>query len=193
MSKTFPDMDVDNTPVKEKERLYTAVVYYNPELKALTKRDLEQLKNDPPMQFTTQEHEQGLAYLTGSLNADEIKNNDLLRVLKNTGTQQLFIGEVGQDINISTKKLEQAKQAMQQNKQQQDNYRKEKMTGYRAVNYRETKPSDYLNKLLSDALMVLLYSNGQDQQQDGQDDLEYELEKKKRHNRKKGRHSSIHR
>lgn len=80
-------MDVDNTPVKEKERLYTAVVYYNPELKALTKRDLEQLKNDPPMQFTTQEHEQGLAYLTGSLNADEIKNNDLLRVLKNTGTQ----------------------------------------------------------------------------------------------------------
>lgn len=190
LSKTFPNMDVDKTPVKEKERLYTAVVYYNPELKALTRKDLEQLKNNPPMQFTTQEHEQGLAYLTGSLNADGIKNNNLLRVLKNTGTQQLFIGEVGQDTNIPTKKLEQAKQAMQQNKQQQDNYRKEKMTGYRAVNYRETKPSDYLNKLLSDALMVLLYSHSQDQQQNEHDELEYELEKKKRQNRKKGRHSS---
>ncbi|MBF7128049.1 MobQ family relaxase [Pediococcus pentosaceus] len=194
LSKTFPNMDVDKTPVKEKERLYTAVVYYNPELKALTRKDLEQLKNNPPMQFTTQEHEQGLAYLTGSLNADGIKNNNLLRVLENTGTQQLFIGEVGQDTNIPTKKLEQAKQAMQQNKQQQDNYRKEKMTGYRAVNYRETKPSDYLNKLLSDALMVLLYSHSQDQQQNEHDELEYELEKKKRQNRKKGRHSStIHR
>ncbi|WP_238759914.1 MobA/MobL family mobilization protein [Tetragenococcus halophilus] len=198
LSKTFPDMDVEKTPVKEKERLYTAVVYFNPELKSLTKHDLDQLKNNPPMQFTTQEHEQGLAYLTGTANADEIKNNNLLRVLNNTGTRQLFIGEVGQDTNIPAKKLAQAKQAMQQNKQKQDNYRKEHLPDYRAVNYRETKPVDYLNKLLSDTLMALLYDNHQEQernqQKKGQKETEYEMEKKKRQHRRNGRYSgNIHR
>lgn len=49
------------------------------------------------MQFTTQEHEQGLAYLSGHVKPDEIQNANLLRVLKNRGTQQLFIGEASQD------------------------------------------------------------------------------------------------
>ncbi|MCB7150889.1 MobQ family relaxase, partial [Lactiplantibacillus plantarum] len=56
LSKTFPDMSLDQVKMTEKERLYTAVVYYNPELKSLEKRDLDQLRNNPPVQFTTQEH-----------------------------------------------------------------------------------------------------------------------------------------
>ena len=198
LSKTFPDMNLEKIKMSEKERLYTAVVYYNPELKSLEKRDLDQLKNNPPVQFTTQEHAQGLAYLSGQVKPDEIQNANLLRVLKNRGTQQLFIGEAGQDKKISARQVEQAKKGIQQHNQRNDNFRKENMPDYRAVNYNENTPARYLNKLLSETLMSLLYENNQDQernkQKKGQRELEYELEKKKRQHQKHGRSSgSIHR
>ncbi|MCT3578599.1 nickase [Levilactobacillus brevis] len=198
LSKTFPDMSLDQVKMTEKERLYTAVVYYNPELKSLEKRDLDQLRNNPPVQFTTQEHAQGLAYLSGQVKSDEIQNANLLRVLKNRGTQQLFIGEAGQDKKISAKQLEQAKQAVKQHNQKNDDFQKENMPDYRAVNYNENTPANYMNKLLSDTLMSLLYENGQDhelnRQKKAQKELEYELDKKKRQHQKHSRHSgTIHR
>ncbi|QAS31554.1 nickase, partial (plasmid) [Lactiplantibacillus plantarum] len=198
LSKTFPDMSLDQVKMTEKERLYTVVVYYNPELKSLEKRDLDQLRNNPPVQFTTQEHAQGLAYLSGQVKSDEIQNANLLRVLKNRGTQQLFIGEAGQDKKISAKQLEQAKQAVKQHNQKNDDFRKENMPDYRAVNYNENTPANYMNKLLSDTLMSLLYENGQDhelnRQKKAQKELEYELDKKKRQHQKHSRHSgTIHR
>ncbi|MCG0628168.1 nickase [Lactiplantibacillus plantarum] len=198
LSKTFPDMSLDQVKMTEKERLYTAVVYYNPELKSLEKCDLDQLRNNPPVQFTTQEHAQGLAYLSGQVKSDEIQNANLLRVLKNRGTQQLFIGEAGQDKKISAKQLEQAKQAVKQHNQKNDDFRKENMPDYRAVNYNENTPANYMNKLLSDTLMSLLYENGQDhelnRQKKAQKELEYELDKKKRQHQKHSRHrGTIHR
>ncbi|AYM04150.1 nickase (plasmid) [Levilactobacillus brevis] len=198
LSKTFPDMSLDQVKMTEKERLYTAVVYYNPELKSLEKRDLDQLRNNPPVQFTTQEHAQGLAYLSGQVKSDEIQNANLLRVLKNRGTQQLFIGEAGQDKTISAKQLEQAKQTVKQHNQKNDDFRKENMPDYRAVNYNENTQANYMNKLLSDTLMSLLYENGQDhelnRQKKAQKELEYELDKKKRQHQKHSRHSgTIHR
>ena len=198
LSKTFPDMSLDQVKMTEKERLYTAVIYYNPERKPLEKRDLDQLRNNPPVQFTTQEHAQGLAYLSGQVKSDEIQNANLLRVLKNRGTQQLFIGEAGQDKKISAKQLEQAKQAVKQHNQKNDDFRKENMPDYRAVNYNENTPANYMNKLLSDTLMSLLYENGQDhelnRQKKAQKELEYELDKKKRQHQKHSRHSgTIHR
>ncbi|MBF7105257.1 MobA/MobL family protein (plasmid) [Pediococcus pentosaceus] len=198
LSKTFPDMNFDKVQMKEKERLYTAVIYYNPERKPLEKRDLDQLRNNPPVQFTSQEHAQGLAYLSGQVKSDEIQNANLLRVLKNRGTQQLFIGEAGQDKKISARQVEQAKKGIQQHNQRNDNFRKENMPDYRAVNYNENTPANYMNKLLSDTLMSLLYENGQDhelnRQKKAQKELEYELDKKKRQHQKHSRHSgTIHR
>ncbi|GEP20256.1 MULTISPECIES: MobQ family relaxase [Pediococcus] len=198
LSKAFPNMSLDKVKMTEKERLYTAVMYYNPERKPLGNHDLEKLKNNPPVKFTTQEHQQGLAYLSGQVKPDEIKNANLLRVLKNRGTQQLFIGEAGQDKNISTKQLEKAKQAVKQHNQKNDDFRKENMPDYRAVNYKENTPANYMNKLLSDTLMSLLYENNQDhelnRQKKAQNELEYELDKKKRQHQKSGRHSgTIHR
>ncbi|MFK3658865.1 MobQ family relaxase [Pediococcus pentosaceus] len=198
LGKTFPDMNFDKVQMTEKERLYTAVIYYNPERKPLEKRDLDQLRNNPPVQFTSQEHAQGLAYLSGQVKPDEIRNANLLRVLNNRGTQQLFIGEAGQDKKISAKQLEQAKQAVKQHNQKNDDFRKENMPDYRAVNYNENTPVNYMNKLLSDTLMSLLYENGQDhelnRQKKAQKELEYELDKKKRQHQKHSRHSgTIHR
>ncbi|MCM6819239.1 MobQ family relaxase [Pediococcus pentosaceus] len=198
LSKTFPDMNFDKVQMKEKERLYTAVIYYNPERKPLEKRDLDQLRNNPPVQFTSQEHAQGLAYLSGQVRPDEIKSANLLRVLNNRGTQQLFLGEAGQDKKISAKQLEQAKQAVKQHNQKNDDFRKENMPDYRAVNYNENTLANYMNKLLSDTLMSLLYENGQDhelnRQKKAQKELEYELDKKKRQHQKHSRHNgTIHR
>ncbi|ANI98586.1 MobA/MobL family protein (plasmid) [Pediococcus pentosaceus] len=191
LSKTFPDMSLDQVKMTEKERLYTTVVYYNPELKSLEKRDSDQLRNNPPVQFTTQEHAQGLAYLSGQVKPDEIKSANLLRVLNNRGTQQLFLGEAGQDKKISARQVEQAKKGIQQHNRRNDNFRKENMPDYRAVNYNENTPARYLNKLLSDTLMSLLYEDNQDhelnKQKKAQKELEYELEKKKRQHEKHGR------
>ncbi|MGK4094656.1 MobQ family relaxase [Pediococcus pentosaceus] len=191
LSKTFPDMSLDQVKMTEKERLYTTVVYYNPELKSLEKRDLDQLRNNPPVQFTSQEHAQGLAYLSGQVKPDEIKSANLLRVLNNRGTQQLFLGEAGQDKKISARQVEQAKKGIQQHNRRNDNFRKENMPDYRAVNYNENTPARYLNKLLSDTLMSLLYEDNQDhelnKQKKAQKELEYELEKKKRQHEKQGR------
>ena len=195
LSKTFPEMNLAKTKMADREQLYTTVMYYNSELKSLGKNDLEQLKNNPPTQFTTQEHAQGLAYLSGQVNPDEVKNANLLSVLQNRGTQQLFIGEAGQDKMISTKQIEQAKKTLQKQHTKQDNYRKESMPDYRAVNYRETRPADYLTNLLSDTLMSLLYDNQQGQernkQKKAQEELEYELDKKKRQHQKHGRRGGM--
>ncbi|WP_299516094.1 MobQ family relaxase [uncultured Rummeliibacillus sp.] len=196
LSKTFPNMNLSKTKMTEKERLYTAVIYYDPELKPLEKHALEQLKDNPPVQFTTQEHEQGLAYLSGQVKPDEIQNANLLRVLKNRGTQQLFIGEASQDHEISIKQVTQAKQALERHNQKTDNYRHESMGNYRAVNYRQTKPQDYLGRLLTDTLMNLLYDGQQEQTQTQkrQADLAYELERKQRQHHRKGRHyGTLHR
>ncbi|PIO80113.1 MobQ family relaxase [Pediococcus damnosus] len=198
ITKSFPDIDLNKVKMTEKERLYTAVIYYNPELQPLEKQDITRLKNNPPEKFTTQEHVQGLAYLSGQVKPDEIKNANLLRVLNNRGTQQLFIGEAGQDKNISAKQIEQAKQAIKQHNLRSDDFRKENIEGYRAVNYNENTPIKYMSTLLSDALMSVLYSNTQDyelnKQRKAQEELEYELDKKKRQHHKHGRRGgTIHR
>lgn len=198
LTKSFPDIDLNKVKMTEKERLYTAVIYYNPELQPLEKQDITRLKNNPPEKFTTQEHVQGLAYLSGQVKPDEIKNANLLRVLNNRGTQQLFIGEAGQDKNISAKQIEQAKQAVKQHNLRSDDFRKENIEGYRAVNYNENTPIKYMSTLLSDALTSVLYSNTQDyelnKQRKAQEELEYELDKKKRQHHKHGRRGgTLHR
>ncbi|MEC5141665.1 MobQ family relaxase [Pediococcus pentosaceus] len=198
LTKSFPDIDLNKVKMTGKERLYTAVIYYNPELQPLEKQDITRLKNNPPEKFTTQEHVQGLAYLSGQVKPDGIKNANLLRVLNNRGTQQLFIGEAGQDKNISAKQIEQAKQAVKQHNLRSDDFRKENIEGYRAVIYNENTPIKYMSTLLSDALMSVLYSNTQDyelnKQRKAQEELEYELDKKKRQHHKHGRRGgTIHR
>ncbi|MEE6667781.1 MobQ family relaxase [Pediococcus acidilactici] len=198
LTKSFPDIDLNKVKMTEKERLYTAVIYYNPELQPLEKQDITRLKNNPPEEFTTQERVQGLAYLSGQVKPDGIKNANLLRVLNNRGTQQLFIGEAGQGKNISAKQIEQAKQAVKQHNLRSDDFRKENIEGYRAVNHNENTPIKYMSTLLSDALTSVLYSNTQDyelnKQRKAQEELEYELDKKKRQHHKHGRRGgTLHR
>ena len=186
LKKTFPDMDIDNVTMVDREKIYTAIVYFNPELKQLSKQEFNELKDNPPIKFSTREHQQGLAYLSGTIKLDDIKNPNLIRVLANEGTKQLFIGESSQDPNITKEQIEQVKQVMTQNNGAYEDYRKANISDYQSVNYRETTPAEYLNNVFSSVIMKLLYVD-EARRKKGLKETEWEMEKKKRQHEKHGR------
>ncbi|MFK8201392.1 MobA/MobL family mobilization protein, partial [Leuconostoc mesenteroides] len=186
LKKTFPDMDIDNVTMVDREKIYTAIVYFNPELKQLSKQEFNELKDNPPIKFSTREHQQGLAYLSGTIKLDDIKNPNLIRVLANEGTKQLFIGESSQDPNITKEQIEQVKQVMTQNNGAYEDYRKANISDYQSVNYRETTPAEYLNSVFSSVIIKLLYVD-EARRKKGLKETEWEMEKKKRQHEKHGR------
>ncbi|WP_273718490.1 MobQ family relaxase [Leuconostoc mesenteroides] len=186
LKKTFPDMDIDNVTMVDREKIYTAIVYFNPELKQLSKQEFNELKDNPPVKFNTREHQQGLAYLSGTIKLDDIKNPNLIRVLANEGTKQLFIGESSQDPNITKEQIEKVKQVMAQNNGAYEDYRKANISDYQSVNYRETTPVEYLNNVFSSVIMKLLYVD-EARRKKGLKETEWEMEKKKRQHEKHGR------
>lgn len=186
LKKTFSDMDIDNVTMVDREKIYTAIVYFNPELKQLSKQEFNELKDNPPIKFSTREHQQGLAYLSGTIKLDDIKNPNLIRVLANEGTKQLFIGESSQDPNITKEQIEQVKQVMKQNNGAYEDYRKANISDYQSVNYRETTPAEYLNNVFSSVIMKLLYVD-EARRKKGLKETEREMEKKKRQHEKHGR------
>ncbi|WP_102753612.1 conjugal transfer protein TraA [Leuconostoc mesenteroides] len=179
-------MDIDNVTMVEREKIYTAIVYFNPELKQLSKQEFDELKDNPPVKFNTREHQQGLAYLSGKIKVNDIKNPNLVRVLANEGTKQLFIGESSQDPNITKEQIEQVKQVMTQNNGAYEDYRKANISDYQSVNYRETTPAEYLNNVFSSVIMKLLYID-EARRKKGLKETEWEMEKKKRQHEKHGR------
>lgn len=186
LKKTFNDMDIDNVTMVDREKIYTAIVYFNPELKQLSKQEFNELKDNPPVKFNTREHQQGLAYLSGTIKLGDIKNPNLIRVLANEGTKQLFIGESSQDPNITKEQIEQVKQVMTQNNGAYEDYRKANISDYQSVNYRETTPDEYLNNVFSSVIMKLLYID-EARRKKGLKETEWEMEKKKRQHEKHGR------
>ncbi|MDK6725175.1 hypothetical protein QP327_23420, partial [Escherichia coli] len=82
LTTAFPDSDLDKLETIDKEQIYTAVVYYDPELKPLSADDLRQLQQQPPVVFTSQQHQVGLNYLLGKMELKDIQDHRLQRVLK---------------------------------------------------------------------------------------------------------------
>ncbi len=183
LKKTFPDMNIDQVAMVDQERIYTAVIYFNPALKQLSEHDFNQLKNNPPIQFSTREHQQGLAYLSGTLSFDNIQNKNLVRVLSNEGTKQLFIGESIQDPNITSDQIERVKKFMAQENKVFENYRKENIKDYQSVHYRETTPVKYLSNVFNSAIMKLLYID-EERRKSELKETEWVMEKKKRQHHK---------
>ncbi|MDN6835901.1 MAG: hypothetical protein L0L86_07155, partial [Lactococcus lactis] len=136
------------------------------------------------------EHRKGLNYLNGHLEAKDLENEKLKNVLKHDGTRQLFLSECKKDNHISPDQVENVKQNLKQQQQKQDNYRKQVMTDYEPVNYKEVSNEEYLQKVLSNTMMSLLYASGRSNVDKKQrKDTEWEMTKKQRENQK-GRSSS---
>ena len=192
LTTAFPDSDLDKLETIDKEQIYTAVVYYDPELKPLSANDLSQLQQQPPVVFTSQQHQAGLNYLLGKIELKDIQNHRLQRVLKHDGTRQLFIGECGQDPKLDHKQIEMVQARLKQQTTRFDQYKQDQIKDYQAINYYPTSPKNYLTNILDEALMTILYAKNTDylrkQQLRGLKETEWEMTKKQRQHQTRNRH-----
>ncbi|NRO59226.1 Mobilization protein A [Lactobacillus helveticus] len=174
LTTAFPDSDLDKLETIDKEQIYTAVVYYDPELKPLSANDLSQLQQQPPVVFTSQQHHR------------------LQRVLKHDGTRQLFIGECGQDPKLDHQQIEMVQARLKQQTTRFDQYKQDQIKDYQAINYYPTSPKNYLTNILDEALVTILYAKNTDylrkQQLRGLKETEWAMTKKQRQHQTRNRH-----
>ncbi|MGA3358568.1 nickase, partial [Lactiplantibacillus pentosus] len=147
---------------------------------------------NPPQVFSPQEHQQGLAYLSGQLSLDQLENHHLQRVLKHDGTKQLFLGECKVDPTIKNSQIEKIQKQSKEQRAKDDQYRKANMGHYQPLNYKPVSPDYYLKTAFSDAIMTILYARDEDYQRQKQErglkETEWEMTKKQRQHQTRNRH-----
>ena len=192
LRRAFPKGDLDGLPLIKQEQAYTAVMYYDPVLKPCQVETIEQWQADPPQVFSPQEHQQGLAYLSGQLSLDQLENHHLQRVLKHDGTKQLFLGECKVDPTIKNSQIEKIQKQLKEQQAKDDQYRKVNMGHYQPLNYKPVSPSYYLKTAFSNAIMTALYAHDEDYQRQkqahGLKETEWEMTKKQRQHQTRNRH-----
>ncbi|MUV42193.1 MobQ family relaxase [Levilactobacillus brevis] len=192
LRRAFPNGNFNELPMIKQEQAYTAVMYYDPALKPCKVETIAQWQENPPRVFTTQEHQQGLAYLSGQLSLDQLENHHLQRVLKHDGTKQLFLGECKADPMIKDSQIEKIQKQLKEQQAKDDQYRKANMGHYQPLNYKPVSPKYYLKTAFSDAIMTVLYARDEDYQQQrqaqGLKETEWEMAKKQRQHQTRNRH-----
>ena len=192
LRRAFPNGDFNELPMIKQEQAYTAVMYYNPALKPCKVETITQWQANPPQVFSPQEHQQGLAYLSGQLSLDQLENHHLQRVLKHDGTKQLFLGECKVDPTIKNSQIEKIQKQLKEQQAKDDQYRKANMGHYQPLNYKPVSPSYYLKTAFSNAIMTALYAHDEDyerqKQARGLKETEWEMTKKQRQHQTRNRH-----
>lgn len=192
LRRAFPNGDFNELPMIKQEQAYTAVMYYDPALKPCKIETIAQWQENPPRVFNTQEHQQGLAYLSGQLSLDQLENHHLQRVLKHDGTKQLFLGECKVDPTIKNSQIEKIQKQLKEQQAKDDQYRKANMGHYQPLNYKPVSPDYYLKTAFSDAIMTVLYARDEDyerqKQARGLKETEWEMTKKQRQHQTRNRH-----
>lgn len=192
LRRAFPNGDFNELPMIKQEQAYTAVMYYDPVLKPCQAETIEQWQADPPQVFSPQEHQQGLAYLSGQLSLDQLENHHLQRVLKHDGTRQLFLGECKVDPTIKNSQIEKIQKQLKGQQAKDDQYRKANIGHYQPLNYKPVSPSYYLKTAFSNAIMTALYAHDEDYERQKQarslKETEWEMTKKQRQHQTRNRH-----
>ena len=192
LKRAFPKGDLDGLPLIKQEQAYTAVMYYDPVLKPCQAETIEQWQANPPQVFSPQEHQQGLAYLSGQLSLDQLENHHLQRVLKHDGTKQLFLGECKVDPTIKNSHIEKIQKQLKGQQAKDDQYRKANIGHYQPLNYKPVSPDYYLKTAFSNAIMTALYARDEDYQRQkqaqGLKETEWEMTKKQRQHQTRNRH-----
>ena len=192
LRRAFPNGDFNELPMIKQEQAYTAVMYYDPALKPCKVETIAQWQENPPRVFNTQEHQQGLAYLSGQLSLDQLENHHLQRVLKHDGTKQLFFGECKADPTIKNSQIEKIQKQLKEQQAKDDQYRKVNMGHYQPLNYKPVSPSYYLKTAFSNAIMTALYAHDEDyerqKQARGLKETEWAMTKKQRQHQTRNRH-----
>ena len=192
LRRAFPNGDFNELPMIKQEQAYTAVMYYDPALKPCKVETIAQWQANPPRVFNTQEHLQGLAYLSGQLSLDQLENHHLQRVLKHDGTRQIFLGECKVDPTIKNSQIEKIQKQLKEQQAKDDQYRKANMGHYQPLNYKPVSPSYYLKTAFSNAIMTALYAHDEDyerqKQARGLKETEWAMTKKQRQHQTRNRH-----
>ena len=192
LRRAFPNGDFNELPMIKQEQAYTAVMYYDPKLKPCKVETIAQWQENPPRVFNTQEHLQGLAYLSGQLSLDQLENHHLQRVLKHDGTKQLFLGECKVDPTIKNSQIEKIQKQLKEQQAKDDQYRKVNMGHYQPLNYKPVSPSYYLKTAFSNAIMTALYAHDEDYERQkqvrGLKETEWAMTKKQRQHQTRNRH-----
>lgn len=192
LRRAFPNGNFNELPMIKQEQAYTAVMYYDPVLKPCQAETIEQWQADPPQVFSPQEHQQGLAYLSGQLSLDQLENHHLQRVLKHDGTRQLFLGECKVDPTIKNSQIEKIQKQLKGQQAKDDQYRKANIGHYQPLNYKPVSPSYYLKTAFSNAIMTALYAHDEDYERQKQarslKETEWEMTKKQRQHQTRNRH-----
>lgn len=195
LKQAFPDTPIDKAPIEKQEQVYTALMYYSPSLKACQLETIKAWQKEPPVVFTHEEHEQGLAYLTGKKALNDLTNKQLQRVMKYDGTRQLFLGECENDPAIKDSRIKTVRQEIANGQNQDDQKRQSQLSDYEPFNYKEVTPSYYLETAFSDALLGILYSRSEDRrrskQAKGLRETEWEMTRKQREHQKNNRHDDF--
>lgn len=195
LKQAFPDTPIDKAPIEKQEQVYTALMYYNPSLKACQLETIKAWQKEPPVVFTHEEHEQGLAYLTGKKALNDLTNKQLQRVMKYDGTRQLFLGECENDSAIKDSRIKTVRQEIANGQNQDDQKRQSQLSDYEPFNYKEVTPSYYLETAFSDALLGILYSRSEDRrrskQAKGLRETEWEMTRKQRQHQTRNRHDDF--
>ena len=192
LRRAFPNGNFNELPMIKQEQAYTAVMYYDSALKPCKVETIAQWQKNPPRVFNTQEHQQGLAYLSGQLSLDQLENHHLQRVLKHDGTKQLFLGECKVDPTIKNSQIEKIQKQLKEQQAKDDQYRKSQLAHYQPLNYKPVSPEYYLKTAFSDAIMAALYARDEDYQRQrqaqGLKEAEWEMTKKQRQHQTRNRH-----
>ncbi|MBW0223917.1 MobA/MobL family protein [Lentilactobacillus parabuchneri] len=192
LRRAFPNGNFNELPMIKQEQAYTAVMYYDPVLKPCQAETIEQWQANPPQVFSPQEHQQGLAYLSGQLSLDQLENHHLQRVLKHDGTKQLFFGECKADPTIKNSQIEKIQKQLKGQQAKDDQYRKVNIGHYQPLNYKPVSPSYYLKTAFSNVIMTALYARDEDYQRQKQErglkETEWEMTKKQRQHQTRNRH-----
>ncbi|MCF1426144.1 MobQ family relaxase [Lactiplantibacillus plantarum] len=192
LRRAFPNGNFNELPMIKQEQAYTAIMYYDPALKPCKVETIAQWQENPPRVFTTQEHQQGLAYLSGQLSLDQLENHHLQRVLKHDGTKQLFLGECKANPTIKNSQIEKIQKQLKEQQAKDDQYRKANIGHYQPLNYKPVSPDYYLKTAFSDAIMTVLYTRDEDYQRQKQErglkETEWEMTKKQRKHQTRNRH-----
>lgn len=195
LKQAFPDTPIDKAPIEKQEQVYTALMYYNPSLKACQLETIKAWQKEPPVVFTHEEHEQGLAYLTGKKALNDLTNKQLQRVMKYDGTRQLFLGECENDPAIKDSRIKTVRQEIANGQNQDDQKRQSQLSDYEPFNYKEVTPSYYLETAFSDALLGILYSRSEDRrrskQAKGLRETEWKMTRKQRKHQTRNRHDDF--
>ncbi|MDH5109486.1 MobQ family relaxase, partial [Lentilactobacillus kefiri] len=154
LRRAFPNGNFNELPMIKQEQAYTAVMYYDPVLKPCQAGTIEQWQANPPQVFSPQEHQQGLAYLSGQQSLDQLENHHLQRVLKHDGTKQLFLGECKADPTIKNSQIEKIQMQLKEQQAKDDQYRKANIGHYQPLNYKPVSPDYYLKTAFSNAIMT---------------------------------------